>query len=94
VITGGVLWAARAYARLDLGEPDSVARHCYQAPPTASCAILDASYSDEPPTARNAGVCSYGSGSSTFGFAVQAAAAPLCAALSMRHNPDKSRRSG
>ena len=66
-----------SYARLDLGDPDSTARYSYQAPAKASCAILDASYSDEPPTARNARVCSYDSGSSTFGFVVQAAAAPL-----------------
>ena len=66
-----------SYARLDLGAPDSVARHSYQAPAQASCAILDAKFSDEPPTALNARACSYDSGSSTFGFVVQAAAAPL-----------------
>ncbi len=67
-----------SYARLDLGDPDSTARYSYQAPATASCGILDArDYSGEPPTAQNDRVCSYDSGSSTFGFVVQAAAAPL-----------------
>jgi hypothetical protein len=66
-----------SYARIDLADQNSVARHAYQVPPIASCTLLDASYSDEPPTEQNARVCSYTFGSSTFTFALQAAAAPL-----------------
>ena len=52
-------------------------RHAYQTAPGTTCADLNASFSDEPPTLQSAQVRSYAAGSSRFEFALQAAAAPL-----------------
>lgn len=52
----------------EVGDAGAAAAHDYELPVGASCATLDASFADEPPTAHTAEVCRYASGSSRFRF--------------------------
>ena len=65
------------HAGFEIGDAGAAAAHAYAAPPGASCTPLLAQFGDEPPTTRNAQVCRYASGSSTFRFRLAEAAPPL-----------------
>ncbi len=52
----------------EVGDTGAAAGHDYELPVGASCAMLDASFADEPPTVLAADVCRYASGSSRFRF--------------------------
>lgn len=70
--------AARAstveLARFDVGSAAAVAMHAYEPPEQALCTSLQATFVDEPPTARDAIVCRYATGSSHFRFTVDPSA--------------------
>ena len=65
-----------SYDAFDVGAP-AAAAHGYAPPAAAECESLNASFEDEPPTSRNAGVCAYTSGTSHFHFEVDDAVPPL-----------------
>jgi hypothetical protein len=65
------------YAGFEIGDSAAAAAHAYAAPVNASCAPLLSQFEDEPPTTRNARVCHYASGSSTFRFRPAEVAPPL-----------------
>jgi hypothetical protein len=64
------------YDQFEVGD-DSAAAHAYLPPLEATCAPLSGAFEDEPPTVRNADVCTYTSGSSHFRFRVDAGVPPL-----------------
>jgi len=64
------------YDRFEVGDA-SAATHSYVPPPGAVCATFEGAFEDEPPTVRNAGVCTYAAGSSHFQFRVDAGTPPL-----------------
>lgn len=61
----------------EVGDEVAAAAHTYVPPVGAACAPMQALFADEPPTARQAQVCRYASGSSTFRFRLVDAAPPL-----------------
>jgi hypothetical protein len=64
------------YDRFDVGTSSATA-HAYVPPPGTSCTSVSGAFEDEPPTLRNASVCSYASGGSRFRFKVEDAVPPL-----------------
>jgi hypothetical protein len=64
------------YDAFDVGSA-AAAAHAYAPPAVADCEPLSASFEDEPPTSRNATVCTYASGASHFHFEVDDAVPPL-----------------
>jgi len=65
-----------AYDRFEVGDASAMA-HAYLPPADASCTPFGGTFEDEPPTARNADVCTYTGGSSHFRFHVVAGVPPL-----------------
>lgn len=65
------------YDAFEVGDSTAALAHNYVPPPSATCALQTASFSDEPPTLRTALVCRANSGSSHFVFHANAVAGPL-----------------
>lgn len=66
-----------AYDAFEIGDAAAAAAHAYAGANTATCALVNSLFEDEPPSARNALACAYASGSSQFRFRVEDAEPPL-----------------
>jgi hypothetical protein len=65
------------YDAFEIGDAAAAAAHAYEAPAGAGCAMLEATFEDEPPSTRTALACAYAGGASRFHFHVPDAQPPL-----------------
>jgi hypothetical protein len=65
-----------AYDRFDVATSSADA-HAYAPPANATCTDDSGAFEDEPPSQRNASICAYAAGTSTFTFDVAGAVPPL-----------------
>ncbi|MEO8459384.1 MAG: DUF2961 domain-containing protein [Dokdonella sp.] len=65
------------YDAFEIGDSAAALAHHYNSPPGAICALMSASFSNEPPTPRTAMVCRATGGNSQFTLHANTVAAPL-----------------